>query len=75
MLPQYARRTDRFLGNNKNQYTLFCHCLTFNLHIFSNYTRNLHHLFKYHDLQSFPNVDVIGKITAIANAAVARNTS
>jgi replication factor A1 len=26
-------------------------------------------------LQSFPNVDVIGKITAISNAAVARNTS
>lgn len=74
ILPQYARRTDRFLGK-KNISLHIISCLPFDLHISIKYTSNLCHMFRYHDLQSFLNVDVIGKITAISNAAVARNTS
>ena len=62
MLPQYARRTDRFLGNKNNCSQTFILA-----------SQLLHMLF--HNLKSFWNADVIGRITAISNATVARNTS
>ena len=55
-LTPYTRRTNRFLGNKKN----YLHTFILASHLI--YTCSLN-IVGYHNLQSFWNVDVIGKIT------------
>ena len=56
MLPQYARRTNRFLGNKKN----YLHTFILASHLICTCSLNI---VGYHNLQFFWNVDVIGKTT------------